>query len=230
MLKPTVSEQLCLPFFCDEDTLRRYLEEKIGRPVQLFLTDNATSMLSARNAGTTVLVRMQRIFLNANRDVLEEIALFIAKKRKKTPLLREFIKKHAMHLQKKTSRKASLRPLGRHHDLLDIFSHVNSRYFQGKISCSITWGVKKAGYAVRRKTLGSYSRDTNTIRIHPSLDRERVPRYFIAFIVYHEMLHADLGIQEQNGRRSIHSREFRKREKLFGEYERALAWEKKGLA
>jgi len=55
-----------------------------------------------------------------------------------------------------------------------------------------------------------------------------VPRYFIEFVVYHEMLHADMGTEEHEGRRSIHSREFRKRERLFEDYERAMAWERKG--
>jgi hypothetical protein len=47
------------------------------------------------------------------------------------------------------------------------------------------------------------------------------------YIVYHEMLHADLGIEHNGGRHSYHSREFKRREKLFKHYERSLAWEKK---
>jgi hypothetical protein len=40
------------------------------------------------------------------------------------------------------------------------------------------------------------------------------------------MLHADMDVETKNGRRSVHSREFRRREKLFKDYERATAWEK----
>jgi predicted metal-dependent hydrolase len=57
------------------------------------------------------------------------------------------------------------------------------------------------------------------------MDSKRVPGYFIEYVVYHEMLHAAIGIQEREGRRSIHSAEFKKREKLFKYYERAMAWE-----
>jgi predicted metal-dependent hydrolase len=76
-----------------------------------------------------------------------------------------------------------------------------------------------------KRTLGSYSQRTNTIRINPVLDRKTVPAYFIEFIVYHEMLHADMGVGRINGRRSVHSSGFRIREKLFKKYEQALAWE-----
>ena len=64
------------------------------------------------------------------------------------------------------------------------------------------------------------------IRINPVLDRKTVPRYFVAFIVYHEMLHASLGALLKGTRRNVHSREFRKREKLFKDYENAMAWER----
>jgi hypothetical protein len=39
------------------------------------------------------------------------------------------------------------------------------------------------------------------------------------------MLHAALRITIQGRRRSVHSREFRKREKLFKDYEKVQAWE-----
>jgi hypothetical protein len=39
------------------------------------------------------------------------------------------------------------------------------------------------------------------------------------------MLHASMGISLQGNRRSVHSREFKKREKLFKDYEKAMAWE-----
>ena len=40
------------------------------------------------------------------------------------------------------------------------------------------------------------------------------------------MLHAAMGISKNGERRSMHSREFRRREKLFNDYEKAIAWER----
>ncbi len=95
------------------------------------------------------------------------------------------------------------------------------------INAAITWGAKSPRWAVRKRTLGSYSERSNTIRINPVLDRKTVPRYYVAFVVYHEMLHAAIGLLLQGKRRSVHSREFRKRERLFKDYERAVAWERR---
>jgi len=39
------------------------------------------------------------------------------------------------------------------------------------------------------------------------------------------MLHAVMGTPLRGKRRSVHSREFRKKEKLFKDYEKAMAWE-----
>ena len=37
--------------------------------------------------------------------------------------------------------------------------------------------------------MGSYSADSKVIRIHPALDQPLVPRFFVEWIVFHEMLH-----------------------------------------
>ena len=75
--------------------------------------------------------------------------------------------------------------------------------------------------------LGHYDPVHHTITISPVLDSAEVPDYAVRYIVYHEMLHADLGIGKGEGRRIVHGPEFRIREKLFRHYERAIAWEKK---
>jgi predicted metal-dependent hydrolase len=75
--------------------------------------------------------------------------------------------------------------------------------------------------------LGSYQKKTNTIRINPILDRRKVPRYVVAFVVYHEMLHAAIDTVVKNGRRSIHSQEFKDREHEYSNYDKATEWEKR---
>jgi predicted metal-dependent hydrolase len=218
--------QLRLPFVLNEDSLRDYLEKITGKSISLKITDNSTSMISLKTKGGIVYARLHRIFLNAGNDVIEEIAQFIKNKKGRTPLIRDFIKQNSNCLNKKLPKKLSIKTQGRYYDLRDIYAKVNSEYFNGKVAASITWGTKSPRYAVRKRTLGSYSSHTNTIRINPILDKKSVPRYFIEFIVYHEMLHADMDVETKNGRRSVHSREFRRREKLFKHYERVVAWEK----
>jgi len=217
------------PFLIDESSLRDYFERVIGGPVSLTLTSNSTRMLSFHRNGKGTSVRLQRIFLAAGRDVISEIADFIKRGRGDTPLVRKFLRERAPTIVERKPRRTETRIQGACHDLQDVYDRINREYFGGSVSCLITWGAKSRRRSVRKRTLGSYSSHTNTIRINPVLDRKTVPLYVIEFILYHEMLHADLGVTLRNGRRSVHSREFRGLERLFSQYNEVIAWERRSL-
>ena len=221
------AEQMTLPFARDAAVFEEELREAVGRELSLVITDNATTMISVRRTGKKVFVRMHRMFLAAGADVLGEAAAFIRDTRIKTPLMRGYIKQHEGIIRKPPQRRINRTTAGRCHDLLPVFDAINQEYFGGGISAGITWG-RSGGSRVRKRTLGSYSCRTKTIRINPSLDRKSIPAYYVAYVVYHEMLHADIGVEERNGRRCVHSREFRRRERLFRHYEKAIAWERSG--
>ena len=221
-------EQLSLTFGHSENALKRRFEKAMGREVILTITDNISSMLTVKAKEETLSVRLNRIFLGAALDVIDEVAQFLKKGRGKTPLINSFIREKRGCLREKAARRVNAKPSGKHYDLKGIYESVNMEYFKNMVTASITWGTKNPRYAVRRRTLGSFSSHSNTIRITPVLDSPRVPRYFIEFIVYHEMLHANMGVEKtRNGRRSVHPREFKEREREFKEYGRAVAWEKK---
>jgi len=193
------------------------------------MTDNSSTMLSFRKSGTKVSLRLHKIFFHADHEVLHEVALFIMDKKKKTPLIRNFISQNKCKIKEPSVRKVNLVSNGTYYDLKKIFNSLNKQYFNETINTSITWGRRRKSTEVRKVTLGSYNRDNNMIRINPLLDKISVPLFFVEFIVYHEMLHADMGIGEKAGRRVIHSPEFRKREKLFKYYHKAMAWEEKNM-
>jgi hypothetical protein len=78
--------------------------------------------------------------------------------------------------------------------------------------------------------MGSYSADTKVIRIHPALDQKRVPRFFVEWIVFHEMLHqVHRARRLADGRRCVHTPEFLEQERTFHDYERAIRWEHENL-
>jgi predicted metal-dependent hydrolase len=219
--------QLAIVFELDELSLREYLEKGSGKKIDLVITDNTRSMLSIMPGSTSVSLRLQRMFLSAGSDVLDELVGYIRNSRRRTPLIREFINANSHKLKEGKPRRINLQPRGRYHNLIDMYHAINKKYFEGQVRASITWGVRARRRAAARRTLGSYSEHNNMIRINPVLDARNVPKYFIEFIVYHEMLHADIGISAGNTGRSIHAGEFKRRERLFKHYERALAWEKK---
>jgi len=218
-----------LPLSNTPISLKNYFERVTSSIVSLAITDNSTSMLSVRKKGDAISVRLHRIFLDARHDVIDEIAVFIKRRKGSTPLLRRFVKENLIRVRNAPPKRVKINTQGNYHNLGEIYDSLNRDYFQEKLSCPITWGTGRARYAVRKRTLGSYSRHANIIRINTTLDRKHVPRYFIEFVIYHEMLHADMDPTVKNGRNIVHSREFRDREKQFRDYERALNWEKKKI-
>jgi hypothetical protein len=219
--------QLDIPFEFDELSIRKYLEKGSGKKIDLVITNNTSSMLSIKPGRKSISLRLQRMFLSAGPDVLDELVDYISNSRGQTPLIRKFINSNSHKLKEGKPRRINLQPWGRYHNLIDIYNLINKQYFEGQLTASITWGARARRRAAARRTLGSYSEYSNMIRINPVLDARSVPKYFIDFIVYHEMLHADIGIKAGSTGRSIHAGEFKRREKLFNHYERALAWEKK---
>jgi hypothetical protein len=220
-------QQLSLPFHLNESSLKTYLEKSTGKEVSLVVTDNSDSLLSVKTAKSSMAVRLHWIFLSADSDVLDEIAGFAGGVKRRTPKIRRFIDQNTHCVKERPPRTVRIRSRGKYHDLAEMFNSVNSEYFDGRVSASITWSVKGRRRSAMERTLGSFSQHNNLIRINPILDSRRVPRYFLEFIIYHEMLHAEMGIEDYAGRRSLHSREFKKKERLFKHYTKALEWEKK---
>jgi len=64
------------------------------------------------------------------------------------------------------------------------------------------------------------------IRIHPVLDHPEVPAWFVAFVLFHEMLHVAIPPEAGTKRRRVHTRRFRAAERAHPDYARAMAWEK----
>lgn len=217
-------EQLSLPLVTGARDLRERLETSLRRPVHLILTDNHVSMIRVRTAPDGVRLRLHRIFLDAGDEVLREVVRFARTRKSPGPILGDFIRGHLRDQPEPSTRSVRIQPQGRHYNLQVIFDELNRIYFENRISVPITWGQGRASRRVRRRILGSYSSRTGTIRIHPWLDRKTVPFYVLEYVVYHEMLHADLGAGVKNGRRVIHSAEFRRRERLFARWTEAEAW------
>ena len=113
------------------------------------------------------------------------------------------------------------------------FAAAPAEYFGGSVHVLITWGKPGRRRPRPRSTikLGSYSSAERLIRVHPVLDRPWVPRYFVAYIVYHEMLHHIVPghLTRTAARRVLHPPAFLERERAFHHFDRAIAWEKKHL-
>ena len=214
--------------------LRQRLERLTRKPISLVITDNLTSMVYVRPSGNGLLrVRVHHMFLQAPPDVVRALGSFIRRPTRETHRdLNAYIQAHAHRIGGRPRRKTSLNLSHRGYcfDLRAIYDRLNEKYFDGRLRVAITWG--KSNPSRRRSSIdfGSYDKTKRIIRVNPSLDRPFVPRFFVEFVVYHEMLHAALGYREtSNGRRSLHSARFREEERQFRFYRSALRWESANL-
>ncbi len=212
--------------------------------IELSLTNNQCTMISVRREPGRYRLRLHHIFAEAGPDVVAALGRYVTRaERSASAVLGEFISANQNRLPplspqrtappaepQRTERPPRLESRGQYHDLAQLFAKLNVDYFGGAIQAAITWGQRKRpGAAARRHKslqLGSYAVEDALIRIHPTLDRQEVPGYFVCWIIYHEMLHQKHGIAVIAGRRRFHPPEFLAEERLFDDYEQAQLWER----
>jgi hypothetical protein len=213
----------------------RRLRAAVNAEVSLRITDNRRTMLSFRRRGGAHDVRLHHMFLDAPAHVVEALGRYLAHgDRFASRLIDRYIAANQERIRQAPSAPpAPLQPHGRVYDLDEIQRALSTRYFDGQVKLDITWG-RRSGSQRRRRArrtirMGTYLIDEKLIRIHPALDQSFVPRYFVEWVVYHEMLHHVVPMPVVDGRKIYHSAEFRARERIFHDYERARAWEQQHL-
>jgi hypothetical protein len=213
--------------------LERRLELCARQTVVLSITDNRHSMIHATRREGVLRVRLHHMFLDAPLDVVESLARFLLfRDRDASAVVGRYIDVNATRIRPlESSLRRTLTTAGDVHDLAAIYAELNDLYFDGEVDARICWGTEATRKGKRRSTikLGSYTAQERLIRIHPRLDQAFVPRYFVAFVVFHEMLHHVMPATRVAGRRMLHPREFRERERSFKHYEKSIAWEKANL-
>jgi len=208
------------------------IEACLGGRAHLAITDNRHNLVSTSRSDGVVKVRVHHVFLEAEPRVLRALTQFVRRPTPRTRhVLREFVSGRLDVIRRKPPqrRRVLLRPRGRCFDLEEILSGVCAEHGLDGRKPHITWGRESAA-RVRSIKFGSYDRRVNVIRVHPALDVDWVPRCFVEYIVYHELLHAH---QEEkrdaSGRRVLHDALFRRQERRFVRYEQARAWEKANI-
>jgi hypothetical protein len=233
---PILSEEIVRA----QDSLERRIRAHLahGR-VQVTLTDNRYTMISVRriapgeDRARRYEVRLHHMFADADPVITRALAHYIAENdAEASRILGDFIDANAGHVRGRARRAPTqlIFTAGEVHDLRAIFDELNARYFDNRIDAAITWGAR-CGRPRRRNSIkmGSYSVEDRLIRIHRSLDRAFVPRFFVSWIVFHEMLHQVHDIRVKNGRREFHSKAFLADEAGFELYDQARSWERQHL-
>jgi len=205
--------------------LSRQLSILTGRNILVRLTNNSHTMLSTSEKKGALVLRLHRMFTFADSAVLRSLAAYLTDSDPRASgVIDDFIARNQSKIAGGT-RRIRVRMRGRHHDLRQSLIRVIKQCFGKVPEVRITWGKRSRILNPSSVQLGSYSYDERLIRIHPVLDSDRVPWYFLDWVVYHELLHHVLPRESAGGRKRIHDSRFRRFERAFPLYRDAVAWE-----
>jgi hypothetical protein len=208
-----------------------------GRPPQFVVEFHPYTDLThtIRLREETAYVRLSDALRDAPANVIEAAAAILLGKlyRRSAPAglieaYRQFsyarsTRNRLLRLRQQRARKSEHHPAGAHHDLAPLFQSLNEQYFEGKLE------QPRLGWSKRAWTtqLGCFDPALRQILINRHLDHANVPECVVAYVLYHEMLHVKHPMRFERCRRESHSPEFRREEKRFSEYERAMKFLKR---
>ncbi|HVP69463.1 MAG TPA: SprT-like domain-containing protein [Anaeromyxobacteraceae bacterium] len=205
---------------------------RLGERVRLLVHDNRSVMVSYRRLRGEMQLRVHHLFLGAPPEVARALGEFTAARlpavrREASRRIDAWVRAQRERIAGPHARE--LRTRGRVHDLQEMLDRINEEHFGGAVRARIGWGRSGARPGRRSIKTGVYLHHARAIRIHPALDREDVPAFYVEAVVFHEMLHEVVPPDERGGRRVVHGPEFRRRERRFPGFARARAWEREHL-
>lgn len=214
----------------------RQLSDALARPVRVTYGRARRHVLVARDEGHVLEVRMNAGFARAPRSVREATAAWLRagkRARRACVELDAWIVTLQQDFERNPRKRPRLRDRGAQHDLRELADEI----LAGDLAAdsfplgeppAVTWG--RRGRARRQLQLGSFDPEHNLVRMHPVLDQPGVPRSFVRYVLFHELLHAVMPTPRSQGGRAVHhSPAFRRRERAYPGYEEALQWQARRL-
>jgi hypothetical protein len=178
-------------------------------------------------------IKVSRYFINAPVTVLEILAIILLAKVyriKVDPEMKKRYNVYALQLRRQLApvKKRSLfhyNAQGSYFNLEETFHEINSIYFNSQVI------VKHLGWSKHNsyRRLGFYDHNRGLLVISKIFDSEKVPPEVIKYLLYHEMLHVVIPVEETKLRRQIHTAKFRKMERQFPNFQKINLWIKKNL-
>ncbi len=180
-----------------------------------------------------LLVRLSPLMAQAPENVVKALAVLLLAKIfrfKADSVFRKvynaYVDEHIMPQMPAVTHRVSSRysPKGNYFNLEEIFDELNSRYFNARLPKPVLgWSLRPA-----YTRLGFYDRKRNLLVISQIFDHKKTPREIVEYLMYHEMLHIYIPVQQGRGqRRLVHTAEFKRLEQQFPNYEKIEKWIKR---
>jgi len=178
-------------------------------------------------------IKVNEQFRHAPDKILEFLAIILLARVYGTRVDRDIRDKYNNYVEtlreslpvRKHNRLDAYTPEGDVYNLSGIFNHLNRLYFENNLKMpTIGWSRNNSHWR-----LGFYDKERNLLVISRLFDNSSVPEEIVQYLVYHEMLHIYFPSERKNGRRVIHSAQFRETERQFPEYQDIQDWLKLNL-
>lgn len=210
----------------------KFLENQAGKRLQIKINDNRSTMLSVKWEPDRTKVSLHHMFLGAPQNVMVELACYLRGGHKSiSPSIKAYIEAGLQKLDYSSQMDLGMLDVaGNHYNLKEIFDDLNEEYFGGQLRLHLTWFGKNNPPTTRRITFGLYYDPLKLIKISRFLDNPRIPKYFLEFVVYHEMVHSVCpAYVDERGTKHIHGKKFREREAEYRHFQQAQKWMRKNL-
>ncbi|MEI2583219.1 M48 family peptidase [Scytonema sp. PRP1] len=162
-------------------------------------------------------------FINANDDTLEALvkAALFGKCQQTTRLIRDYAASEeysSVLIELDLITEVIVENArGKCYNLDELFDKVNREYFASSlVKPRLIWSQINT-----YRKLGHYEPARDRVMIALTLDDARIPEFVVEFVLYHELLHKSHGATWVNGRRMVHTPEFRRDERKFKLYKEA---------
>ena len=179
-----------------------------------------------RRQGNVATLTISEGFIHANSEVLTALVTdaLLDKNQERSRLIKDFASspEYSQVLLELDSFACANRnqAQGKCYDLEELFEQINREYFASTlVKPHLSW----TGLHTYRK-FGYYHPARDRVVISSTLDDVRIPQFVAEFVLYHELLHKYHGAKLVNGRRMVHTREFRRDEQQFQFYQEASRW------
>ena len=217
----------------DIDLLYKTLQEETKLKLFLKVKEYKSTFISTLKSRYEIKISLHSLFLKAPKEIIDAISSHCFRRDKDAlKVIRNYASNYFKSVDYSDRLDVSkLVSKGNCYDLKQIFDVQNQIYFHNELKAlNITYFQKPKYRRYRHFTFGSYDKNLKLIRINKLLDNSKFPFYFINYIVYHEILHHIYPvILDKNGRRKVHTKEFKTQEKKFPYYREAIEFEKKFL-
>ena len=217
-----------------EQSLSEHLARLLGEPVAVRFSRSRTYPVQATHEPNgRRIVRLHGFFAHASPQQLSDLAAWLRSGRRAraaTARLDAYIEAQVHALGPKPL-PARLRTRGRHHDLAQLRASLTVEPTAAPVAAldpepTLSYGRFASRRPRRRLLLGSYDDERGWVRVHPLLDHEDVPAFFVRYVIFHELLHAALPKEhDRAGRVLHHGPAFRRAERAFCDTQPAHAWE-----